>query len=146
MARTTPPREPRSAPSWSRSYELATDGPSANWNRNDNWLSDAPLGEWYGVTTDAGRVVELVLSQNQLSGELPAVLGRLTDLERLDLDHNRLSGAIPPELGNLPNLRTLLLAGNEFTGCVPAGLEAVPRSDVDDLGLPLCDAEDSAEA
>ena len=30
-------------------YE-ATDG--ANWNDNTNWLSAAPLGEWYGVTTD----------------------------------------------------------------------------------------------
>ena len=28
----------------------ATDG--ENWNRSDNWLSDAPLGEWEGVTTD----------------------------------------------------------------------------------------------
>ena len=28
----------------------ATDG--ENWSRSDNWLSDAPLGEWEGVTTD----------------------------------------------------------------------------------------------
>ena len=28
---------------------LSTDG--GNWTRNDNWLTDAPLGEWYGVTT-----------------------------------------------------------------------------------------------
>ena len=28
----------------------ATDG--ANWPRNENWLSDVPLGEWQGVTTD----------------------------------------------------------------------------------------------
>ena len=39
----------------------ATDGP--NWLNNDNWLSDAPLGEWYGVDTDAsGRVTGLVLA------------------------------------------------------------------------------------
>ena len=38
----------------------ATDGP--NWIDNTNWLSEAPLGEWYGVETDpSGRVVELVL-------------------------------------------------------------------------------------
>lgn len=38
----------------------ATDGP--NWSNNTNWLSEMPLGEWYGVTTDSGgRVVELVL-------------------------------------------------------------------------------------
>ena len=30
-------------------YE-ATGGP--NWDRNDNWLTDAPLGDWYGVEVD----------------------------------------------------------------------------------------------
>ena len=33
----------------------ATDGP--NWDSSRNWLSDRPLGEWHGVTTDGdGRV------------------------------------------------------------------------------------------
>ena len=31
----------------------ATDGP--NWVINENWLTDAPLGEWYGVDTDDFR-------------------------------------------------------------------------------------------
>ena len=30
----------------------ATNGPT--WANNTNWLSDEPLGEWYGVTTDGG--------------------------------------------------------------------------------------------
>ena len=39
----------------------ATDGP--NWVNNENWLTDAPPGESYGVDTDAsGRVVRLDLS------------------------------------------------------------------------------------
>ena len=34
----------------------ATNG--KNWRYNDNWLSDAPLGEWYGVNTNGdGRVI-----------------------------------------------------------------------------------------
>ena len=45
----------------------ATDG--ANWTNNRNWLSEAPLGEWFGVTTDPnGRVTELQLEHNQLRG------------------------------------------------------------------------------
>ena len=46
----------------------ATGGP--NWVDNDNWLSDVPISGWYGVTTDdiTGRVTELDLSYNQLSG------------------------------------------------------------------------------
>ena len=39
----------------------ATDGP--NWVDSGNWLTDAPLGEWYGVEMDStGRVVGLDLS------------------------------------------------------------------------------------
>ena len=30
----------------------ATDG--ANWENSANWLSEAPIGEWYGVTDDSG--------------------------------------------------------------------------------------------
>ncbi len=38
----------------------ATDGP--NWVNNGNWLTDAPLGDWYGVDTDvSGRVVRIKL-------------------------------------------------------------------------------------
>ena len=52
----------------------ATDGP--NWTRNNNWLSDVPTSEWEGVTTDDnGRVTELDLRRNQLSGEIPPELG-----------------------------------------------------------------------
>ncbi len=40
------------------------------------WLSDAPLSEWDGVKTDDdGRVIELDLNYNYLSGEIPAELG-----------------------------------------------------------------------
>ena len=47
----------------------ATDG--ENWPLNKNWLSDAPLGEWQGVTTnDDGRVIGLQLPNNNLAGEI----------------------------------------------------------------------------
>ena len=60
----------------------ATDG--ENWFESNNWLSDAPLGEWYGVTTnDDGRVIALVPDANNLSGEIPAELGSLSNLRGL---------------------------------------------------------------
>ena len=47
----------------------ATGGP--NWEGNNNWLSDVPISEWEGVTTDDnGRVTQLNLRWNQLSGEV----------------------------------------------------------------------------
>ena len=110
-------------------YE-ATDGP--NWVDNTNWLSDAPLGEWYGVETDASRrVIRLDLSgriddgravPHGLSGKIPPELGSLANLEVLDLGINGLTGTIPPELGDLANLKQLHLWENTLTGPIPPEL------------------------
>ena len=94
-----------------------------NWNYNTNWLSDEPLGQWIGVRTNAqGRVVELSLGGNRLSGRIPSELGNLSNLERLGLNANQLSGSIPPELGNLFNLEWLFLYGNQLSGSIPSEL------------------------
>ena len=141
----------------------AADGP--NWSNNTNWLSDEPSGEWYGVGTDrSGRVLSLFLGYHQLSGEIPAELGNLANLETLGLSENQLSGEIPPELGNLANLKILYLHdnqlsgeipadlgslanlewlwldGNQLSGCVPEGLRDVATNDLRWLGLPFCGA------
>ncbi len=87
------------------------------------WLSDAPLGEWAGVTTnDDESVTELDLDDNQLSGEIPPWLGSLANLESLKLGDNLLRGEIPPELGSLANLTELDLAFNPLSGEIPPEL------------------------
>ena len=142
----------------------ATSGDS--WANNDNWLSDKPLGEWHGVTTDSdGRVRRLNLSGNQLSGEVPSELGSLSNLEWLWLQRNQLSEVpselgslsnlewldlsgnqlteIPGELGNLSNLEFLYLSSNELTGCIPEGLRDVANNDFQILGLDFCEVDSS---
>ena len=87
----------------------------ASWVTSTKWLTDRPFDEWHGVITNSdGRVAELALFNNQLTGPIPA------------------------ELGELSNLQTLWLRSNQLTGCVPAGLRDVLSNDLGELGLPDC--------
>ncbi|HLC83818.1 MAG TPA: leucine-rich repeat domain-containing protein, partial [Bacteroidia bacterium] len=52
-------------------------------------------------------------SDNNMTG-VPAEVGQLANLEILDLSNNQLTG-LPYELGNLKNLKTLNLAGNDYS-------------------------------
>jgi hypothetical protein len=49
-------------------------------------------------------VVEINLSENQLTGNIPSELGLLITLEELDLSGNKLTGKIPSEIGSLTGL------------------------------------------
>ena len=95
----------------------ATDG--ANWTTNTNWTSDASLSSWHGVTTNSdGRVTELELDGNGLSGTLPTELGDLTELASLRLNGNAyLAGPLPAGLRELSALATVDLADTEL--CAP---------------------------
>ena len=100
----------------------ATDG--ANWTSKDNWLDDdMDLDDWHGVTTNtAGKVTELDLENNELSGSLPVELGNLRNLTHLYLHRNALSGPIPPDLGLFENLEHLHLHRNALSGAIPERL------------------------
>ena len=111
----------------------------SDWENNDNWLGDMPLGLWYGVITAAGeQVTGLALRDNGLSGDISPELGRLVNLLELDLSSNELTGGIPPELGRLTNLKVLNLGDTELTGEIPAALgELVELEDLFLGGSPL---------
>ena len=90
------------------------------WLDRTNWLTDAPLGDWYGVTVDrAGRVVRLELDANNLAGPIPPEIAHLTQLRRLTLADNTLDGSIPPEIGRLSLLDFLILSNNNLSGEIP---------------------------
>ncbi len=95
----------------------------AEWTASTNWLSDAPLRTWYGVTANVDEeVTHLDLGNNNLKGTIPFELGQLDSLARLDLSSNQLSGAIPPELGQLEKLVRLDLSSNLLEGAIPPEL------------------------
>lgn len=57
------------------------------WYKSTNWCSDKPLNEWWGVTTnEQGRVVELDMAYNGVSGRLTQPLRKLTKLRKLNLN------------------------------------------------------------
>ena len=93
-----------------------------DWTNYDNWLTDRPIGTWYGVTTVDGRVTRLELRGNSLTGSLPPEIGDLAHLEELLLFANRLTGELPSDLRRLTKLTRLEVNSNELSGVIPAWL------------------------
>ena len=94
-----------------------------------NWAANTPITQWEGITIRGvpGRVNQLFLTRRGLTGEIPAELGNLSNLQWLGLSGNQLAGTIPTELGNLPNLTELSLRDNQLTGEIPRELGNLPN-------------------
>ncbi len=97
-----------------------------NWKRNDNWCSDRPLSEWYGISVNnKGRVISLFLDDNRLNGTIPESIGNLSKLQDLDLSQNSLTGSIPSQIGNLKELESLSLYSNHLSGDFPESITSI---------------------
>ena len=121
----------------------------SKWNNNTGWLKGDPCGSpfWYGVYCRDGRVLQINLVYNGLSGAIPAELAKASALQVFRGYSNLLQGKIPPEIfdmqslqifdvntnilsGNLPskismaNLTYLSLYGNNFNGEIPSEWDA----------------------
>ena len=68
----------------------------------------------------------LALQSNQLTGAIPASLGNLGMLVRLDLSFNHLFGSIPTKLADAPLLEVIDIRNNTLSGSVPPGKIANP--------------------
>ena len=87
-----------------------------------NWSKNLGMTDWDGITLSAGRVHRIILTDKGLDGVIPATLGDLTELTRIDLDENSLTGEIPAQLGNLKRMTHLYLFENSLTGAIPPEL------------------------
>jgi hypothetical protein len=92
------------------------------WRDHTGWLRTPTPCSWYGVTCAAGHVSELVLPANNLVDALPAALGDLRELQRLDLHGNELAEPLLATLDDLITLQYLDLSANQFSGALPANL------------------------
>lgn len=50
--------------------QLYHDTDGDNWTRNDNWCSEEPLEEWYGVTKGKNGLYSVLLNYNKLNGKI----------------------------------------------------------------------------
>ena len=90
-----------------------------------DWSADTDIDDWQGVTVERGDspyVRVLFLPEAGLTGSIPAALGGLADLRRIDLDYNSLTGGLPRELGSLYDMELIYLNHNNLTGTIPAEL------------------------
>ncbi|XP_014496390.1 probable LRR receptor-like serine/threonine-protein kinase At1g67720 isoform X1 [Vigna radiata var. radiata] len=83
---------------------------------NRNLTGNIPLD----ITKLVG-LVELWLDGNMLTGPLPDFIGCL-DLKIIHLENNQLTGVLPTSLVNLPNLRELYVQNNLLSGTIPSDL------------------------
>jgi hypothetical protein len=94
----------------------ATNGPA--WTNSTNWLV-GPVKNWFGIYVDAfdsTRVGSIHLSNNNLSGYIPASIGDLTDISVIEIHHNNLSGTIPQTIGRLNKLLIFIVSYNQMSG------------------------------
>ncbi|XWS47712.1 hypothetical protein CRYUN_Cryun13aG0007700 [Craigia yunnanensis] len=87
-------------------------------------LSDNNLsGEIPADITSLFGLWSLNLSTNGLTGRIPETIGNMGTLESLDFSFNQLSGAIPPSISNLTFLSYLNVAYNNLTGKIPSSTQ-----------------------
>jgi hypothetical protein len=81
---------------------------------------------WKGVDFEFSKIRSTIrvldLSNNNFTGEIPKVIGKLKALQQLNLSHNSLTGHIQSSLGILTNLESLDLSSNFLTGRIPMQL------------------------
>ena len=115
----------------------------AKWSNSSGWMKGDPCqDQWYGLYCIDGRVLEinlvynlmtgyiptditkatklkvLRLYSNDIKGTLPAGLFEMKSLQILDVNYNEIGGTLPDRV-SCPNLTQLILYNNKFEGAVP---------------------------
>lgn len=119
-----------------------------------SWDPKEDCCTWYCLQCDdnTGRVIDLFITQSEISGQIPPAVGnlpylqsltfhkvanlsgtipesisKLTRLKFLRLSWTNLSGPVPAFLGQLKNLEILILNFNNLSGPIPTSLSGLPN-------------------
>eukprot|EP01083_Nonionella_stella_P131862 400875_1 len=90
----------------------------------DNDATNYCDSHWYGIKCNSlKQIVSLNLFSNNLYGELPPEIGKLSSLEYLDLASNYITGTIPMTIQLLHMIEYISFASNSLIGSIPNGIE-----------------------
>ena len=112
-------------PDFDALIDIYNESNGASWSNNSGWIdgvagTDCDICQWYGVVCDGfGRVKELNLGSNNMTGSLSASIGDLIYLERINLLNNEMTGSIPDVFTELDELSYLDLSNGSFSGSIP---------------------------
>ncbi|KAK6156000.1 hypothetical protein DH2020_010248 [Rehmannia glutinosa] len=81
------------------------------------------------VESSQKKLVILDLSQNKLSGTIPAAVGDFGSLQLLNMARNSFLGSIPENIGNLKSLSILDLSENQLNGSIPSEIGGLASLD-----------------
>jgi len=105
--------------------DLYNNAGGPHWHSNTNWLTTAPVGNWFGIRADAGRVKSIRLTNNGLKGSLAPSIGNLNAADTIALNLNNLGDSIPSTITSLNPIMALDISNNNFTF---AGMEVIPST------------------
>uniref|UniRef100_A0A7N0REC2 Protein kinase domain-containing protein n=1 Tax=Kalanchoe fedtschenkoi TaxID=63787 RepID=A0A7N0REC2_KALFE len=98
-----------------------------------SWLESSSPCDFWGVNCVSGKVTEISLPNQSLSGQLSPAVCALEGLQSLILPSNSISGMLPAELSSCSNLRVLNVSDNSLVGQLP-DLSALHGLQILDLG------------
>ena len=102
-------------------FYQTTNGPK--WANNSGWMKGDPCQDlWYGVYCVYGRVLQINLVYNLLSGYIPPDISRASELQVLRLYSNDIGGTLPPGLFQIKSLQILDLNNNQIVGSLPGSI------------------------
>ena len=100
-------------------FYSATQG--KNWVKDSGWMKGDPCqNNWYGIyCSESGRVLQITLVYNQLSGYIPSDITKMDQLQVLRLYSNNIGGSIPAGIFTMQHLQELDLDDNQLSGELP---------------------------
>lgn len=124
---------------WTALHQLYENTDGDNWLIKTNWNvvsgaaapQNCDLSTLYGITLNSNNRVSVIeLSENNLTGQIPATIANLLELNELLLNENNLNGSIPATIAALENLTVLELENNSLVGALPAEIGSLINLEV----------------